>query len=1004
MRLSLRRVLPLLVALFMGSGLYAQYTLNGTITESSGEPLIGVSILIEGTTTGTVSDLDGKFTLSVPANADALVLSYTGFATKLVPLDPSMTIVDITMDEDVARLDEVVVTGLASGVKRANSGNSVATISSAELTGQTQIQTVDGALNGKLAGVNIAANGGAPGGGINVQLRGVSTLGSGSSQPLYIIDGVYVNNSSIRNGRSQVSGATGGASSSTQDNAANRIADINPDDIERIEVLKGPSAAAIYGTRANSGVILITTKRGKAGKTQVSFSQDIGFAQGQNFQNFSEFDRENLTARGVDQSEFDALAAAEAAGTIVDWEEEMYGETPILSNSRLSISGGSQNTQFYVSGGVTTEDGIIQNTGFDRYTIRANIDQRLGNKIRIALNTNYAKSDTDRGFTGNQNNTGGSLGYAIAYTPTYASLQPDAEGNYPDNPYFNDNPYAIRDLATNNQVVDRFITAAVLDIDIFSTANSFLKFKANGGVDFLGATTLVHFPEILQHQQARALPGDVTHGRTVARNTNLQAFLNFNTNLGTINSNTSVGVVRLDQTSEFLLQRGEGLTAGQTNLAFAQVSSTLSQFDETQSDLGYVLQEDLNWDDKIAASFGIRLDKSTLNLQQNELYTFLKGSLALNLHNFDFLADGPFSQFKLRSAYGQTGGLPRFGETFTSLNGVNIDGNLGVTAALQGVDPNLEPETANEFEIGADIGIVDNRIVFEGTYYQKNVNDLLLRRQLAESVGVTDVITNAADLQNEGFELGLTLNPVRGANFDWTSRILYWQNRSEITRLDIPAFTQGGFGPSLGTYILAEGLSPTTIVGNPNDPDLNSRSLGFTILGDRQPDYTMTWFNTFQIAKNFDLGFLLHYQNGGKNINLSALLWDDGGSTPNWAGDDDGDGDPNGLDRLLDWSGRPATPDRDAIPGRTEVYVQPTDYVKLREVSLYYTLPNGVIGGDLLKRLKIGVSANNLLLWTEYGSYDPEVSNFGTQAITSAIEVTPYPSARRIFFHLKADF
>lgn len=993
MQFMLRRVLPVLaVLLSLNFGLSAQFRVSGTVTDASNLPLIGVSVLVEGSTTGTVTDIDGNFSLAVPDGYDNLVLSYTGFKTTVIPVSDGMDPLAITLDEDIARLDEVVVTGLASGVRRSNSGNAVASISAAELMGQTQIQTVDGALNGKLSGVNISSNGGAPGGGINVQLRGVSTLGAGSSQPLYIVDGVYVNNSSIRTGRSQVSGATGGASSATQDDAANRIADLNPEDIERIEVLKGPSAAAIYGTRANAGVIIITTKRGAAGQTKVSFSQDIGIAQGQNFQNFDDYGEDNLTARGVGQAEFDKLRAAQAAGTVVDWEEEMYGETPLLSNSQLSISGGSESTQFYVSGGITSEDGIIQNTGFDRYSIRANVDQKIGSKIKLALNTNYVRTDNDRGFTGNQNNTGGSLGYALAYTPAYASLQPDENGNYPNNPYFNDNPYAIRDLGVNNQLVDRFITAAVLDIDLFSSANSFLKFRANGGADYLSGNSQVYFPEILQHQQANANPGDIMWGRQDNLNTNLQAFLTYNTQLGDINSNTTAGVVRLDQDSEYLLQRGRGLTGGQTNLAWAQVVNTQEQTNSTITDVGYVVQEDLNWDDKLIASLGVRFDKSTLNADQGKFYAFPKASLAANLHNFDFLQSEVISQLKLRGAYGETGGLPNFGVTFESLSSGFAGGLVGAVVGTRGVDPNLVPETAAEIEFGLDLGLLDNRIVLEATYYNKQVNDLILDRQPAESTGILAIATNAADLENRGFELGLTLTPIRTANLDWTSRILYWQNRSEITRLSVPGFTQGGFGSSLGTYLLQEGFSPTTIVGNPNDGDARPETFGLTVYGDRQPDFTMTWFNSFQIGKNLEAGFLMHYQNGGNAINLSALLWDLGGSTPNYAGDDDGDGVVNGQDRVGEWAG-----------GNTGVYIQPTNYLKLREASIYYTLP-GSLFGDFVKRLRLGVSANNLLLWTDYGSYDPEVSNFGTQAVTGNIEVTPYPSARRLFFHVKADF
>ncbi len=994
MKNHIRKLLLLVVAVLVVSGTaVAQGILSGTITDVNSEPLIGVSILVEGTTTGTITDLDGKFTLTVPANAEQLRVSYTGFKTQLVPVPADGGKVDIVLTDDIARLDEVVVTGLASGVRRSNSGNAVATISSEELMGQTQIQTVDGALNGKLAGVNIAANGGAPGGGINVQLRGISTLGAGSSQPLYIVDGVYVNNTSIRTGRSQVSGAASGASgSAAQDNSANRIADLNPEDIERIEVLKGPSAAAIYGTRANAGVIIVTTKRGQAGKTKVSLMQDIGIARGQNFQGFSQFDDANLTARGAGPAEFDALRAAEAAGTIVDWEEEMYGETPLLLNTQLSIAGGSQNTQFYVSGGITSEDGIIQRTGFDRYSVRANVDQKLGDKIKVALNTNYIRTDNDRGFTGNQNNTGGSLGYAIAYTPTYASLQRRENGTYPNNPYFNDNPFAIRDLGVNNQLVDRFITAAVVDIDLLSTGSSFLKFRLNGGIDYLSGNSQLYFPEVLQHQQAAANPGDIMWGRQDDLNTNIQGFLTYNTQFSKVNSNTTAGVIRLDQNSNYLLQRGRGLVGGQTNLGWAQVVNTEQQTLSEVTDLGFVIQEDLNYDDKLIASVGVRFDRSTLNLDQKELYAFPKFSLAANLHNFGIGGEF-FDQLKLRAAYGETGGLPRFGVTFESLTPSNIGGQLGGSVGTRGVDPDLIPETASEIEFGADIGILDNKIFLEATYYIKKVNDLILDQQLAESTGILAVATNAADLENKGFELGVTFNPVRTANLDWTSRVLYWQNRSLITNLRVPAFTQGGFGPSLGSYLLAEGFSPTTIIGNPNDQEARPGSLGYTVYGDRQPDFTMTWFNNFKFAKHFEAGFLFHYQNGGNAINLSALLWDDGGSTPNWAGDDDGDGTPNGLDRLLAWN----------ADGNTGVYIQPTSYIKLREVSLYYNVP-GSLFNDVVKRLRLGISANNLLLWTDYGSYDPEVSNFGTQAITSAIEVTPYPSARRLFFHLKADF
>ena len=969
----------------------AQVTVSGSVSDDNGTPLIGVRIVEEGTVRGTTTDGEGNFSITLPGSSGTLVFSYIGYSSQSVEVSASNSNLKIQMLEDIARLDEVVITGLAGGVKRSNSGNAVSSVTAEELRGKTSQQTLDNALFGKVTGVHMTSNSGAPGGGVNMQLRGISTLGAGSSQPLFIIDGVYVDNSVIRTGRTQVNGASGGQNAATQDDAANRIADINPDEIEKIEILKGPSAAAIYGTRANAGVVIIQTKRGQAGKTQVNFSQDIGIAQAQNLQGFGIWDEQRVNDfTGGNADELAALREANAQGRNTDWEDFFYGRDALLSNTTISVSGGTQKTQFRISGSLRSEDGIIENTGFERYSVRANIDHRLSNRLKVSLNTSYNKTDNDRGFTGNQNNTGGSLGYALAYTPSYANLFPDANGNYPINPYFNDNPIAIRDLGVNNQAVDRFITAASVDLDIFSNTNSFLKLKVNGGVDYLSGNSLVYFPEVLQHQVASANPGDVMWGRQDNLNANVQAFLVFNTNLGSsINSNTSVGVVRLDQESEFLLTRGRGLSGGQTNLQWATVQSVQAQTNQDVTDLGIVAQEDFNFDDKLIASLGIRLDKSTLNADQKEFYAFPKASLAANLHNFDFWSAGSVNQFKLRAAYGETGGLPNFGVTFESLSPQLIGGNLGGQVGTRGVDPNLVPETAQELEFGLDFGMFNNRLTFTATYYNKEVKNLILDQQPPESTGVLAIATNAGDLENRGFELALGVTSVRSRNLNIYSRIQYWQNRSEITRLAIDPQTIGGFGPSLGTYLFATGFSPTTIVGNPSGTD---DPLGFTVYGDRQPDFHMTLGTEINFFQNFDFSFLLHWQKGGEAINLSALLWDDGGTTPNWNADADGNDQFDGLDRLLDW----------AANGNTGAYIEETSYLKLREAALYYTLPSNIFGGAF-DRLRVGLSINNMLLWTTYGSYDPEVSNFGTQPISGNIEVTPYPSSRRLFFTIKAD-
>lgn len=987
------------------------YNVSGVVRDAkTGDGLAGVNVVVKGTSTGTITDANGNFTLSVSGSPVTLIVSFIGYKNAEVTVTSVQTNVSVALEESITNLDEVVISGLATTIKRSNLANAVGSVDSKELMGITNPQTLDYALYGKLTGVNMNANGGAPGGGVNVNFRGITTLGSGASQPLYIIDGVYMNNTAIRNGRSEANQAGAGSSTVNQDDAANRLADLNPDDIERVEVLKGPSAAAIYGTRANAGVVIITTKRGKEGKTQISLIQDVGFARAQNLNYYEPWTEEKIdyyhrnylgspSAIAAIPGEISALNQAIAEGRNLDLEKEMYGETAFLTNTQINLSGGSQKTSFFISGGLQDEDGIIKNTGFKRYSIRANVDHRVSDRIKLGVSSNYIKSENQRGFTGNQNNTGGSLGYAIAYTRSYRNLKPDANGNYPDNPDFNDNPFAIRDLAENNQTVNRFITSGNLEATFIQKPNFDLKAIVNGGVDFMAANTMVYMPEILQHQRALPNPGDVIYGNQNDLNSNIQGFLVLSATQGAFNFTTQAGAVRLDQNSKYQLIRGQGLNGGQKNLAYAQVVSNMSQINQRTSDVGIYAQQEVNWQDRLIGTVGVRFDKSTLNLDQRKFYPFYKASLAANITNFGFWNISQISQLKLRTAFGQSGGLPLYNRTFVVFNSQLIGGEIGFQVGTRDVDPNLRPEVANELEFGMDAGFLNNRLNLEATYYIKNVQDLIIDLRPAESTGITAIATNGADLRNNGIELALSGTPISTPGINWFSRLAWWRNRAKITRLDIPPYTTGGFGTALGTYMIAQGYSPTTIVGTPVDPDNPAPVAGVRVIGDRQADFDMSWYNSLSY-KNFELSFLVHYKKGGDNINLSALLWDDGGSTPGYMNDPDGNGIAFGLQRLLDWVGTGSG----RVPA---VYVEEASYIKLREIGLYYNIPttltsnlfNGAIQG-----IRLGVSANNILAWTNYGSYDPEVSNFGAQPINSNVEVTPYPSSRRFFFHLTVNF
>ena len=314
MKENLRYLKWLFLLLLLPEAAMAQFTATGRVTDQrTKEPIVGASVLVKSTTTGTVTNAEGEFRLDVPGQAATLTVSYIGYLSQDVPVTPSSGNLTIGLAEDVTKLEEVVVTGLASSIKRSNLANAVGTVSAQELTGTTTPQTLDAALYGKITGANIVANSGAPGGGISMKLRGITTI-TGSSEPLYIVDGVYMDNSAIPSGINLVTAASrASGATSTQDNPSNRIADLNPADIENIEVLKGPSAAAIYGARANAGVVIITTKRGKGGKTSISFNQDIGVASALNLLGMRNYTDERVLA-SFNEAELARFQAARAAG------------------------------------------------------------------------------------------------------------------------------------------------------------------------------------------------------------------------------------------------------------------------------------------------------------------------------------------------------------------------------------------------------------------------------------------------------------------------------------------------------------------------------------------------------------------------------------------------------------------------------------------------------------------------------------------------------------------
>ena len=981
------QVLLFLFGIAMPALLRAQTGVSGTITDQKGSPLVGVSVKVKGSEGGTMTDAGGKFTLMIPGRSATLEISSIGFKTQTVQVSESSPSVSIKLQDDAGRLDEVVVTGLASSVKRANLANAVSSVSAKELVGTTVQPTMDAALYGKVTGSNVSANSGAPGGGISMKLRGITSLVS-NSQPLFIVDGVFYDNSSINAGLNFISKAAGQGSTAFQDNPSNRIADLDPEDIDRIEILKGASAAAIYGSRAAAGVVIITTKRGKSGKPRIELSQTFGMQMQLRKLGQRSWTREKAAA--AFGAKGDSIYQANN-GKVYDYEDELYGEHAMMSTSRLSVSGGSDKTSYYLGYTYKDDEGIVLGTGYRKSSFRLNVDQKVTNFIDLSVNSNYVSSRADRGYF-NNDNTSTSMGVSFVSTPAWVDLHPDANGNYPNNPVAPSNFLQTRDLITNAEFVERVLMAGTATVKILQNSRNNLKFIARGGLDQYTLNTVAIFPQELQFEkEGNGTNGASIYGTTLNKGTNLSALLvhDFQMNED-ISFRTQLGITAENLNQTTTVNTGTQMIGTQTNIDQAG-SIQADQEKIIQKDRGYFIQEEFNYADLVLLTVGLRADKSSRNGDANKLYYFPKASAAFNVHKLQSWSFENVSQLKVRAAYGQSGNFAPFGAIYSPLLPTGFNGTTGSEITLTRGNESLKPERQTEFETGFDFGMFRDKAVLSFTYYSKKVDDLILDVVTPSSSGFTKAWKNVAAIENHGLEISLAATPVSNKDFKWTTTTNFWQNNAKVTRLDVPAFNTGAFGATLGTYRIEEGKSPTQIVGIGGPDDKVDPATGLATYGDGEPDFNLSSSHSL-IYKNFEFDVLVHWKKGGENINLSTLLSDIFGTSPDF---DDHGLDPtgqkvNGAYRLA------------ALGVTARPWVEDASYFRFREIGLSYRLPSSMFKN--VAQVKVGVSGRNLINFFKYNSYDPEVSNFGSNAISSNVEVTPFPSSKSFHFNITVNF
>ncbi len=991
-------VLALLIGALGASMAFGQVLeVSGRVIEkTTGEGLPGANIAVKGTNLGTASDRDGQFHIRLPNFTEAtLVVSFIGYKTEEVSVTSSTNELNVALEEDVLKVSEVVVTGLATSIKKRSLANSVGTVTDKELV-PAPAQTLERALNGKVAGLYISQNTGAPGGGINVNLRGISTI-TGSTQPLYVVDGVIISNAEIQSGIDLVSEATVAGSSTPQGQPTNRIADINPNDIERIEILKGASAAAIYGSKATNGVIIITTKGGIAGRTQFDVTQQLGFSSILNKIGIRRFTLETAEAQYGDLGR---QAFQKNGGRFIDQEEVLFGEEGFISETTLSLRGGSERTQFYISGLIQDEDGIVKHTGYQKYSGKVNVNHKISDRIKVSAFTTVARSESQRSITGNDN-TNTTLGFSLGFTPSFIDLRPDENGVYPVNPFNPSNPVETRDFLRNTEKVFRTIGSMRLDWSLIRTQANALDFILQAGADFFSATHFVFSPNNLQFERNKDLPGEAVRGETTNLFSNLYLNLTHSyTSRNNIVFRTTAGFQFENRKIDNLLNDANGLIPTQSNVdqaASVEVFETITK----QRERGFFVQEEIDLNEKIYLSAALRGDASSANGNTDKFYLFPKvaGSIRLSQYRFWEGLLHILPEFKLRAAYGETGNLPRATAKFTNLQTQNIGGISGlVPSSLRG-DPNIKPERTREIEVGFDATLFDETGVLELTFYNQNIDDLILQASLPPSSGFTAVETNAGEMRTWGWEVSLGLTPIRQAKVNWTTRFNFFTTESEITHLDVDPFNIGGFALFLGQMRIQEGFAPTSIVGA--ETVFNADGTIDNILGDQNPDFTLSWNNNLNIG-SFEVNFLWDWQQGGDVINLGKLIMDLGGTSPDF--------EDEVTFRLPDGSevrGQ-AGPTRLNLLGTvTAPYVEDATYLKLRELAISYNFPRSILDnifGGQLRYLRLGVAGRNLLMFTGYDGYDPEVSQFGNVAIGRSVDTLPFPSSRQVYFNLAFGF
>lgn len=1008
-------ILPLVCAVAASAPAWAQTrAITGRVTGADGTGLPGVTVLERGTTNGTSTGPDGGFSLSVQPGA-TLTVSSIGFTTQNVVVGERSTL-SVTLREDAVALNEAVVVGYGTTAKQDLTG-SVVQLSAKEV-GNQPVQSFEQSIQGRAAGVFIENSSGKLGQGVRVRVRGVTSI-SGETQPLYVVDGIPV----LSDNLSSTSAAT------------NPIADINPNDIESISVLKDASAAAIYGSRASNGVVLITTKRGKSGATRFTLGYQTGRSEPTNKREFlnaaeyTELITEALRNFGSSQASIDARLTRYAAGQSdfrtngvdTDWQDQAFQKAP-FNQYDFSASGGTDKTKFFFSGQYSDQRGILVGNRFKRISTRFNLDNQATDRLKLGINVGLTRSVNNRLPNDNAFSNPMQIVALSPITPLIdprtgllsgtldpATGQPNATFPFYYNPllsvqngsYVTTSNRILGNVYGQLQLLPGLIYRSELGVDVINQNEE--QFLGRATARNTGPTNGFAFNAATVNTRL-VVNNYVSYNKTISEVHSVEATLGTAYEAGQVRANSVTGTQFASDAYRTIVSAAQ-ITAGSSN----QTDNTL---------VSYFGRANYAFAGKYLLGVSARVDGSSRFGVNNRYGFFPAASIGWVVSEESFLKDNSVvSLVKPRASIGRTGNQGFNNFVARSLF-AGTSGYAGIPGQrpLQLGNPDLRWESTTQVDAGLEVGFFNNRIVTEVDVYRRRTNGLVLAQPVPAITGYTALFRNVGDLENRGAEFSLTTRNFEG-DFTWTTNFNAAYNRNRVTRLDGPPIlgqflNRAAEGQPLGVFVGPEyaGVDPDNGDAlyrlNTTNPDgsvdrgtTNDINLATPVpVGDPNPRWTGGLTNTFAF-KGFDLVATLVGVQGNKIF--------DGGAQFYSVGFNNGP-DNQTRDQLNRWRQRG---DRTDVPraeyiggigtGFSSRFVRDGSYVRLRTVALGYTLPASITKRAYLQSARIFVQGLNLATFTRYKGWDPEVS---TDYITGSINPTSNASQAQSNINQGVDF